>query len=127
MLKIIKERATHTEVEYRIEFTDAEGCGYSFPCDQNGNVRFDDRDIEIARVQREHYKAAMAGKERFTQQYAELVARKYTVTENAIGKCVCGEEVELYDQYQGACECPHCGRWYNLFCQELLPPESWEG
>lgn len=127
MLKIIKERATHTEVEYRIEFTDAEGCGYSFPCDQNGNVRFDDHDAEIARVQREHYKAAMADKERFTQQYAELVARKYTVTDNAIGKCVCGEEVELYDQYQGACECPHCGQWYNLFGQELLPPEAWEG
>ena len=126
MLEIIRERSTHTEVEYRIEFTDEEGCGYSFPCDQNGNVRFDEHDAEIARVQREHYAEAMADKERFTCQYNEFVTRKYTVVDNAVGRCVCGEEVELYDQYQGACSCPKCGQWYNIYGQELVDPEYWE-
>lgn len=126
MLKIIRERSTHTEVKHYIEFTDADGCGYSFPCDQNGNVRFDEHDAEIARVQRENYAEAMADKDRFTCQYAQFVTRRYTVTDNAIGKCVCGEEVELYDQYQGACSCPKCGQWYNMFGQSLVDPEYWE-
>lgn len=126
MLKIIKPRTTHTEVEYRIEFTDDDGCGYSFPCDQNGNVLFDDHDAELGRVQRDNYDAAVADKERFTKQYAEFTTRRYTVTNNAMGKCVCGETVELYDQYLGACSCPKCGQWYNLFGQELVDPEYWE-
>ena len=46
--------------------------------------------------------------------------------EPAHGTCICGEEVSLWDQYYGACECPKCGRWYNLFGQELVAPEHWE-
>lgn len=125
MLKIIRERSTHTEVEHYIEFTDEECCGFSFPCDLNGNIQFSD-DRELGRAQRDNYDYAMSNKERFTRQFAELVARKYTVTDNAVGKCVCGEEVELYDQYQGACSCPKCGQWYNLFGQELIDPEYWD-
>ena len=126
MLNIIKPRTTHTEVEYRIEFTDADGWGYSFPCDQHGNVQFDDHDAELGRVQRDNYDYAMSHKERFTKQYAEFTTRRYTVTDNALGKCVCGKTVELYDQYQGACSCPKCGQWYNLFGQELIDPEYWD-
>ncbi len=47
-------------------------------------------------------------------------------TKPAVGRCECGAEVELRNQYMGACECSGCGRWYNLFGQELLPPEQWE-
>lgn len=126
MLKIIRERSTHTEVEYYIEFTDEEGAGFSFPCDSNGNIQFNDDIPELGRAQRDNYDYAMSHKERFTRQYAELVTRKYTVTDNALGKCVCGETVELYDQYQGACSCPKCGQWYNLFGQELIDPEYWD-
>lgn len=125
MLKIIKERSTHTEVEHYIEFTDEEGAGFSFPCDSNGNIQFSDNP-ELGRAQRDNYDYAMSNKERFTRQYAEFVTRKYTVTDNAVGKCVCGETVELYNQYQGACSCPKCGQWYNLFGQELIDPEYWD-
>lgn len=126
MLNIIKPRTTHTEVEYRIEFTDADGSGFSFPCDQNGNIQFDDCDTELGRVQRDNYDYAMSSRERFTKQYAEFTTRRYTVTDNALGKCVCGETVELCDQYQGACSCPKCGQWYNLFGQSLVDPEYWD-
>lgn len=44
----------------------------------------------------------------------------------AYGTCHCGGTVELTDEYMGACECPNCGQWYNLFGQELLPPDMWE-
>ena len=126
MLKIIRERSTHTEVEHYVEFTDEEGAGFSFPCDQHGNVQFDDHDAELGRIQRDNYDYAMSHKERFTKQYAEFTTRRYTVTDNALGKCVCGKTVELYDQYQGACSCPKCGQWYNLFGQELIDPEYWD-
>ena len=126
MLKIIRERSSHTEVEHYIEFTDEEGAGFSFPCDSNGNIQFNDDIPELGRAQRDNYDYAMAHKERFTRQYAQLVPRKYTVTDNAVGKCVCGEEVELYDQYQGACQCPKCGQWYNMFGQSLVDPQYWE-
>lgn len=43
----------------------------------------------------------------------------------AIAKCDCGEEFPLENQYLGACECPGCGQWYNLFGQELNDPSTW--
>lgn len=49
----------------------------------------------------------------------------YTQKVNAQGICECGQTIELWDQYLGTCECPHCHRWYNLFGQELNPPETW--
>lgn len=125
MLKIIRERDTHIKTEYHIEFTDEEGCGFSFPTDLSGKIIYDE-DPEIAKAQRDNYEYAMAHKERYTRQYNEFVALAYTVTDNAVGRCVCGEEVELYDQYQGACSCPKCGQWYNLFGQSLVDPEYWE-
>ena len=42
------------------------------------------------------------------------------------GLCSCGQWVELVDEYYGACQCPKCGKWYNLFGQELVSPEYWE-
>ncbi len=126
MLKIIRERNTYTKVEHYIEFTDEDGCGFSFPCDSNGNIQFNDSDPELGRAQRDNYDYAMSNKERFTRQCAEFVTRRYTVTDNAVGRCRCGEEVELYDQYQGACPCPKCGQWYNIYGQELINPEYWE-
>ena len=46
--------------------------------------------------------------------------------EPAHGICRCGEEVTLIDEYMGSCQCENCGQWYNLFGQELLPPNQWE-
>jgi hypothetical protein len=45
----------------------------------------------------------------------------------AVGKCHCGEEIELNPRcaYYGGIECPECGQWYNLFGQELNPVETW--
>ena len=37
----------------------------------------------------------------------------------------CGEEFYLQDEYLGACECPRCGQWFNLFGQEVTNPSSW--
>lgn len=124
MLEIIQERKTAERVEYTVEFTDAEGCGYSFDADENGNVVFNP---EFEECQRQNYDAAMAaGPEAFPVAFNKPRKRVFRYTENAIGRCRCGEEFELYNQYQGACPCPKCGQWYNLFGQELVDPEYWK-
>jgi predicted RNA-binding Zn-ribbon protein involved in translation (DUF1610 family) len=46
--------------------------------------------------------------------------------ENAKALCSCGETIELYDQYLGACDCPNCGQWYSMSGQALIKPQYWE-
>lgn len=46
--------------------------------------------------------------------------------EPALARCTCGTEFALTDEYMGACSCPNCGRWYNLFGQSLRNPSEWE-
>jgi len=60
--------------------------------------------------------------------YIPVGVKKYTHSwvENARGLCSCGKEVELWDEYHGACKCSNCGQWYNLMGQSLLPPECWQ-
>lgn len=61
--------------------------------------------------------------------YRDVGVRKmsHSWTANAIGICdICGADVELYDGYMGACQCPKCGQWYNMAGQQLVPPEQWE-
>ena len=120
MLKNIVPRQTKELVEFSIEFTDAEGSGYTFPCDSAGNVQLDN---DAART---NYRYALAHPEMFPNQFNEFVRRSRTVVEPAHGTCVCGEEVTLEDTYRGACQCPNCGQWYNLFGQALIDPQYWE-
>ena len=51
--------------------------------------------------------------------------REYYITHPAIYKCDCGEEFELYNEYMGACSCPKCEKYFNLFGQELTHPNTW--
>ena len=46
-------------------------------------------------------------------------------TRETTARCECGKVIELYDQYLGASECPHCGRWHNLFGELLNDPSTW--
>ena len=43
----------------------------------------------------------------------------------AEGICECGKTNRLEEDHLGACQCPYCGRWHNLFGEELEPPEKW--
>ena len=69
-----------------------------------------------------NYKACLTD-ERLTE--SEFEAREYTYINPAVGLCSCGKEVVLDSDYQGAVRC-ECGRWYNLFGQELRDPKYWE-
>ena len=110
-----------TEVSYDLSFLYGEDHGgFCFPCDRVGKVL----PFQYEEAKR-NYENCMAHPEQF-KVFAEVQKYVNYYTEPAHGTCSCGEEVELYDQYYGACQCPKCGQWYNLFGQSLVPPECWE-
>lgn len=54
-----------------------------------------------------------------------IIIEKTSYWEWAKAICECGKEIYLKDTYWGAGQCEYCGRWHNLFGQELLPIEEW--
>ena len=115
----VKRQVRYENHYYRRFYVDDNG-GFSFPCDENGNVLPFEYDAA-----RKNYEDAMAHPEKFVY-WNEFVCEKRRVVDSAHGTCKCGQEVYLFDHYRGACECPNCGQWYNMFGQELLPPSEWE-
>lgn len=55
-----------------------------------------------------------------------IVTQRESGWQEARAICECGKEIFLQGTYMGASQCGYCGRWHNLFGQELLPPESWD-
>ena len=120
MIEIINPRHTEEIVDYRIEFTDEDGNGCSFPCYEIGTLLPFATDATA-----KNYQNSLAHPEMFAI-YNEFKTYKREITIPAVARCHCGSNVTLENQYQGACECPECGRWYNLFGQELCHPDGWE-
>ena len=120
MLRNFIPRQYKTRTEYALTYDDDHGNGFEFPCDANGNVRLDMTEAAL-----ENLAYCRVHPEKFSRA-GKVIRYDIPYIEPATGICICGHTVELYDQYQGACQCENCGRWYNLFGQELLPPEYWE-
>lgn len=116
------ERRHRVEVECheRRFFYDDDG-GYAFPCDKEGMVDVD----SLNPTARKNYEWCLHNPQEF-KYYNEHNVYYTHYTENASGVCSCGNRIELWDEYLGACHCPHCGKWYNLFGQELNPPHTWK-
>lgn len=121
MLKDYKPAHPDVVVSYTREFTDEHGNGFSFYCNAQGEIDV----AAMPEMPRKSYEECMAHPERFAH-YNAFMRREDPVMEPASGTCSCGERIELYNQYMGACQCPVCGSWYNLFGQSLLPPGSCE-
>lgn len=119
MLKNMTPREQKTFVFFRLCFDYDDNGGYGFPCDEYGNL------LNLTDEAKKNLEWCKAHPEKFVR-FNEVVAIRQTYTEPARGTCVCGATVILEDQYYGACKCPNCDRWYNLFGQSLLPPECWE-
>ena len=123
MAKIIKERTREVSIEYYREFLHkTNGQEYSFPCDEKGEVS------NLPEVAKPNYNNCVAKSVGEDAEFLDKGIVKYEkpYTEPAIIRCDCGEEFYLENQYLGACECPKCSQWYNLFGQRLKPPHLWE-
>ena len=120
MLKDLTERKYKYDVEYVLCFDDGRADGFAFPCDKDGNVL---DGLEPAAQETLRY--CLAHPEKFAR-FNQVVSRVWRSIEPARGTCSCGETVVLDNPYIGACQCEKCGQWYNLFGEELLPPEQWE-
>lgn len=120
-LKIIKERESKESITYSLEFDyrDDSGGGFTFPCNQQGEILED----KMPQTAIDNYHRCLRDN-RLTLPYVHT--HKNHWVEPAVGECVCGEQVVLESQYMGACQCPKCGQWYNIFGQSLIPPEHWE-
>lgn len=122
MLKNYTPAEYRTVVEFELAFDDGRGNGFGFPCDKDGKLLETEEQNPAAHA---NLRFCMEHPERF-ERFNRVVRYERRVRDNATGTCSCGNEVELYDACCGACQCEKCGRWYNLFGQELLPPDQWE-
>ena len=104
----------------RIEFDINGGVCYSFPTKDGINPE------GLSPMAAESYARCKKGVETGEMEGPFYRNLQWKYTANAHGICECGKDIELYDQYLGACECPHCGRWHNMFGQELNEPAGWE-
>lgn len=114
-MEIISPRhaVEHKELCLEYDLKSGDG-GYSFPCNEFGII-----------IDTNHQKRA---KELDTDpDYEPATYRTYcwTYIEPAVGRCICGATVTLSSSCNDTC-CDNCGRYYNCYGQELVPPEYWE-
>ena len=118
MIKNYTPSEWKTNTEYNLCFDDGHHNGFAFPCTEAGEPILND-------CNRSNYEFCVANPERFVR-YNKVVKYSWRYRQNAHGTCYCGEEIELYDQYLGACQCEKCGQWWNMSGQALVPPSEWE-
>lgn len=120
MIKIIKQREPETIIDRYIEFTykDDPEAGFVFPALPNGEPDF----ANMPDAAQTNYMNCL-NDDRLEGPEFKVEKREYM--NPAVGECICGREVILDAGYGDAIMCD-CGKWYNLYGQELLPPEYWE-
>ena len=130
MLKNYTPSEWKTETWHELVFDDGWGNGLCFsPCDENGNIlpwpESDPNHLAIDEARRKNRDSALAHPEKYVR-FNKVIKRTQEYKEPPQALCECGAEFPMLNEYMGACECPGCGKWYNLFGQELLPPDRWE-
>lgn len=120
MLKEFFPSSYYEITDYNIVFYRDSGSGFSFPCDENKKLLPD-----LTDAAKKNYEWCMAHPEEFPFWFNGLEKFTRHIRECPQGVCECGERLVLWDEYLGACECPRCKRWYNLFGQELNHPSTW--
>ena len=115
-MKIIKDVTFEEWTEYRWEFnwTDGRGGGFAFDCDADGNP------TNESECSRENFRKCRSGE--FEVEDLGIKRYSYRQKSSAIGRCDCGEEVDLYGFTN---TCYGCGSDYNSAGQLLAPREQW--
>ena len=121
MINNFKHGEYVTSIEYTLCFDDGRYNGFGFPCDENGKLLEDENENPVAW---RNYRWCLEHPDKFFR-FNKVVSYERSWRENNTGTCHCGKEIELYNEYLGACECPRCGKWYNIWGQELNNPSTW--
>lgn len=119
-MEIIKEAGWAEDEYYEINFYDNDGCVcFGWYTDRIGGEPNIDAYNSDAMI---NWNYANSNPSLFHRKDEKRTVRYW---EPALAVCDCGEEFYLENQWLGACECPNCGQWYNVFGQWLNPPETW--
>lgn len=126
-MEITNPRHLKEEIWYERNFKNKQikigWAGFSFSCDKEGNLIPSLEGDKINQIRLENFNDCLKHPEDFQDEGVKEKRRSYYT--NAEGICECGKTIELYNEYLGACECPFCGTWHNLFGQVLTNPEEW--
>jgi hypothetical protein len=117
-MKIKSQRKRVTQYSYAsyYEWNDCPGAGYSFDCDEKGNLL-----PFKSETAQKNYEKCRTGE--YDVRFVGVQKYEHSYTEPAIGLCEdCGEEVVL-DGF--TCTCDRCGADYNSFGQRLASREQW--
>lgn len=120
MIKDFRPSERVTITEYELVFYHEYGCGLGFPCDKDGNIIG-----ELQEPAQRNLNDALAHPEKYPYAWNKVEKTVRSYREPASGICKCGVRISLTNDYYGACECPECGQWWNLFGEELKNPERW--
>lgn len=106
--------------EYHLVYESAHGYGYSFPCDKMGHVLLDECPYP------DTAKKSLAYCKAHPEKWSKNGDVVTLIRHNRYGICpYCGHKINFCGSgYMGAFDC-ECGKWYNRFGQELVPPEDW--
>jgi hypothetical protein len=118
MIEIIEEAGEQTVVSRRRIFwnlNDTES-GFEFDVDEAGKLTGASANPDA----RKNFAYCVNHPELFGDAGIEVHER--VIRHRAIGRCRCGESVELGSF---TCECPRCGALYNWSGQELADPSQW--
>ena len=117
-MKIIQEPYEEEGVDYTLDF-DYRGTvnhGFTFECDEDGTVDID----AMNPAARENFNRCLCGEVDVVCR--GVVKREWTYRHPRVGRCSCGEEVEL-SRFTNTCY--GCGADYNSAGQLLAPREQW--
>lgn len=120
MLKDYHPAEYHDEVYYTYDYNFDSNSGFTFPCNSHGEINLK----TLTKAATENLIYCNNNKKDF--EWHGKVKHTWHKRIPAYGYCSCGNRIDLVDEFLGACECVKCGKWYNLFGQELLSPEHWE-
>lgn len=122
-MKIIKEEKWQKETYYTLEFI-GDPHEFGFPCNKDGKLLKE----KMVQAAIDNYNLCINTPERFKIKNlgGDIVKHEIEYKEPAVGKCSCGKKIKMLSHYLGALQCPKCKKWYNVWGQELLPPECWE-
>ncbi len=109
------ERIERQEFHLCFDRLDCPGHGWSFPCDERGNV-----DVALLpELAQESYRECQAGGPNLSA--GKVRVSRWSFIRPAVGECECGRHVELHG-FTNTCA---CGLDYNQSGQVLAPRSQW--